>query len=156
MSYPVAALAGACERVVVVCKRGTELPELPGVERWEEPDAPRHPLTGIVYALERAQAPVLVCAADMPFVTPDACQTLLQARATAPVVVAMADGVLQPTFGLYAPAALEQLRAAAPDAPLTRTVEALGPVHVALPAALVRSVNTPDDLAEAEELLSRG
>jgi hypothetical protein len=69
-------------------------------------------------------------------------------------VVAVADGVLQPTFGLYAPAALDVLRAAPADAPLTRTVEGLGPAHVALPPALVRSVNTPDDLAEAERLLS--
>jgi molybdopterin-guanine dinucleotide biosynthesis protein A len=71
----------------------------------------------------------------------------------ATAAVASAAGVLQPTFGVYAPAALPVLRAAAPDAPLTRTVEALGPVRVALPAALVRSVNTPEDLAEAELLL---
>ena len=50
-------------------------------------------------------------------------------------------------------AALEVLRVAPPDAPLTRTVEALDPARVALPAALVRSVNTPEDLAEAEALL---
>ena len=152
-SYPVLALAAVCERVAVVCKRDTELPDLPGTERWDEPDEPRHPLTGIVHALETAGGPVLVCAADMPFVTVDACRTLLQAAGATPAVVATADGVLQPTFGLYAPAALEVLRAAARDAPLTRTVEALDPARVALPAALVRSVNTPEDLAEAEVLL---
>jgi molybdopterin-guanine dinucleotide biosynthesis protein A len=101
-----------------------------------------------------ADGPVLVCAADMPFVTADACRTLLQAAGSAPAVVAAADGVLQPTFGLYAPAALEVLRAAPADAPLTQTVEGLDPVRVALPAALVRSVNTPEDLAEAEALLA--
>ena len=152
-SYPVLALAAVCERVAVVCKRDTELPDLPGTERWDEPDEPRHPLTGIVHALETAGGPVLVCAADMPFVTVDACRTLLQAAGATPAVVATADGVLQPTFGLYAPAALEVLRAAALDAPLTRTIEALDPARVALPAALVRSVNTPEDLAEAEVLL---
>ena len=152
-SYPAAALGAVCERVAVVCKRDTELPDLPGTERWEEPDEPRHPLTGIVHALDTAGGPVLVCAADMPFVTADACRTLLQAAGATPAVVATADGVLQPTFGLYAPAALEVLRSAADDAPLTRTVEALDPVRVALPAALVRSVNTPEDLAEAELLL---
>jgi molybdopterin-guanine dinucleotide biosynthesis protein A len=67
--------------------------------------------------------------------------------------VACADGILQPTLGLYAPAALDVLRAAPADAPLTATVEALDPLRVALPAALVRGVNTPEDLAEAEELL---
>jgi molybdenum cofactor guanylyltransferase len=155
LSYPIAALSGVCDRVVVVCKPDTELPELPGLERWDEPSEPRHPLTGIVYALETAEGPVLVCAADMPFVTPDACRTLLQAAGTTPAVVAVSDGVLQPTFALYAPAALDRMREAPPDAPLTRTVEALDPVHVALPGALVRSVNTAEDLAEAEALLSR-
>jgi molybdenum cofactor guanylyltransferase len=156
VSYPVAALTAVCERVAVVCKSATKLPELEGAERWDEPARPRHPLTGIVHALERAGGPVLVCAADMPFVTPDACRSLLHAvRAGdgSPAVVAVSDGVLQPVFGLYAPAALEDLRAAEPGAPLTRTVEALDPVRVALPPALVRSVNTQEELAEAESLL---
>ncbi len=115
IEYPLAALAGVCERLAVVCKRATRLPELPGAERWEEPDKPRHPLTGIVHALETAGAPVLVCAADMPFVTADACRTLMQGAGGSPAVVATAAGVLQPTFGLYAPAALDELRAAPPD-----------------------------------------
>ena len=154
IEYPLAALAGVCERLAVVCKRATRLPELPFAERWEEPDEPRHPLTGIVHALETARAPVLVCAADMPFVTADACRTLLQGAGGSPAVVATAAGVLQPTFGLYAPAALEALRAAPPDASLTGTVEALEPARVALPPALVRSVNTPEELAEAVALLA--
>jgi molybdopterin-guanine dinucleotide biosynthesis protein A len=153
-SYPAEALAGVCDRVAVVCKRGTTLPDLPGLERWDEPDEPRHPLTGIVHALERAGAPVLVCAADMPFVTADACRTLLGAAGASPAVVATAAGVLQPTLGLYAPAALPALLEAPADAPLTRAVEALHPVRVALPPALVRSVNTPADLAEADTLLA--
>src|SRR5215208_1043262 len=153
-SYPAEALGAGCERVAVVCKRDTELPDLPGTERWEEPDEPRHPLTGIVHALLTAGGPVLVCAADMPFVTADACRTLIQAAGTSPAVVATSEGILQPTLGLYAPAALEVLAAADDDAPLTRTLEALDPVRVALPAALVRSVNTPEDLAEAEALLA--
>lgn len=151
--YPLAALREACERTAVVCKADTALPDLGGAERWDEPELPRHPLTGIVHALERAGAPVLVCAADMPFVTADACRTLMGAAAGSPVVAATAQGVLQPTFALYAPAALEELRLAPDNAPLTRTVEALDPVRVALPPALVRSVNTPEDLAEAEALL---
>jgi molybdenum cofactor guanylyltransferase len=154
IAYPAAALLEVCGRVAVVCKRATALPALAGVERWDEPDEPRHPLTGIVHALETAAAPVLVCAADMPFVTADACRTLMQAAGQGgPAVVASAGGVLQPTFALYAVAALDALRAAPANAPLTATVEALDPLRVALPAALVRSVNTPEDLAEAEQLL---
>jgi len=154
VSYPIAALASVCDRVAVVCKPDTELPELPDSERWDEPDEPSHPLTGIVHALERAGGPVLVCAADMPFVTGDACRTLLAAAGSGgPAVVAVSEGVLQPVFGLYSPAALAGLRQAAEDAPLTATVEALDPARVALPPAIVRSVNTPEDLAEAKNAL---
>jgi molybdenum cofactor guanylyltransferase len=158
VSYPADALGAICERVAVVCKPASELPELPGVERWDEPERPQHPLTGIVHALERADAPVLVCAADMPFVTPDACRTLLEAAGgagPAPAVLAIAGGVLQPVLGLYAPAALGPLREAADGAPLTETVERLEPLRVALPPGIVRSVDTPEDLAEAEAALNR-
>jgi molybdenum cofactor guanylyltransferase len=158
VSYPLAALSQLCDQVAVVCKSSTELPELgEGVERWEEPPQPRHPATGIMHALERAGGPVLVCATDMPFVTADACRSLLSAAGAAagsPAVVAVSGGVLQPVFAMYAPAALDAFRAAAPDAALTATVESLGPVRVALPPAIVRSVDTPEDLAEAEALLA--
>ena len=153
ISYPLAALAPVCESVAVVCKPDTELPDVRPAERWDEPAEPRHPLAGIVHALERAGEPVLVCAADMPFVTADACQTLIRSgRAIA--AVAIAGGVLQPVLGVYAPDALETMRAAAADAPLTATVEALDPVRVALAPALVASVNTPEELAAAEAALA--
>ncbi len=158
VTYPLQALAAVCDRVAVVCKAVTKLPELSEAERWDEPDEPRHPLTGIVHALERAEGPVLVCAADMPFVTADACRTLLHAAGggggRSAAVVAASEGVLQPVFGLYAPTALAPLLSAAPNAPLTATVEELDPVRVALPPSLVRSVNTPQELAEAEALLA--
>ena len=60
------------------------------------------------------------------------------------------------TLGLYAPAALDVLRKAPEGAPLTRTVESLQPARVALPPALLRSVDTLDDLADAEALLAAG
>jgi molybdenum cofactor guanylyltransferase len=155
VSYPLAALGAVCSRVAVVCKSSTVLPDLDGAERWEEPDEPRHPLTGIVFALSEAGGePVFVCAADMPFVTADACRTLLKAPAGALAVVAAADGVLQPTFGVYAPQALDTLRAAAPNTRLTDTVEQLNPARVAFPARLVRSVNTREELADAEKVLA--
>jgi molybdopterin-guanine dinucleotide biosynthesis protein A len=136
-SYPAAALAGVCERVAMVC--GPDVPDLPGTERWE--DEPRGALAAIVHALERAGAPVLVCAAEMPFVTSDACRTLLGAAGSTPAVVAAAHGIVHPTFGLYAPAALEPLREAAPGLSLIRAVEALDPVRVALPPALLRTAD---------------
>jgi molybdenum cofactor guanylyltransferase len=154
-AYPAEALGAVCERVALVCKRDSMLPDLPGTERWDEPDEPRHPLTGIIHALEEAGESVMVCAADMPFITPDACRSLLTApQKSGLAVVAVAEGVLQPTFAIYAPAALDTLHAAPADTPLTKTVEELDPTRVAMPARLVISVNTPEQLAAAEELLA--
>jgi molybdenum cofactor guanylyltransferase len=148
-SYPAATLAEVCDRVAIVAKPGAELPELPGIERWDdEPAEPRHPLTGIIHALERAQGePVLVCAADMPFVKTDALRALAAPGTTA---IAVAGGVLQPVLGLYMPDVLPALRAAEPDTPLTRTVEGLGPELVPVPPEQVRGIDTPEDLANAE------
>ncbi|HEX8051832.1 MAG TPA: NTP transferase domain-containing protein [Thermoleophilaceae bacterium] len=157
IAWPAAALAQACERVVVVAKAVVELPALPGVERWDEPDDGHHPALGIAHALERAGGPVLVCAADMPFVTAEACARVAEALGDGRAAVAVAGGVIQPVFGAYAPDAAAALRAAPPDAALTRTVDALGPVLVEVPAAVVRSVDTEEDLARAEaELGLRG
>src|SRR5687768_11611716 len=87
-----AALSAVCERVTVVCKKDTELPPLNGAERWDEPDEPRHPLTGIVHALEQAGEPVLVCAVDMPWVTGDACRSLAEAAPGGVAAVAVGKG----------------------------------------------------------------
>ncbi len=156
IAYPIEALAAFCDPVAVVCKEDTELPDLDGsTERWVEPREPRHPVMGIIHALERAGAPVLVLAADMPWVTGDACRSLLAGAGggDAPAAVAAAQSEIQPLFGLYAPQALEGLRGAAPDAPLMTTVESLDPVRVALPPPMLRSVNTPEELVEASEAL---
>ena len=157
IAWPAAALAAACERVVVVAKADTELPELPGVERWDEPYPDHHPARGLAYALERAGEPVLVCGADMPFVTAEACRAVAGALGPRPAAVAVAGGRLQPLLGAFGPAALRPLRAAAPDAPLTATVEALDPARVEVPEGAVRSVDTPEDLRRAEaELRAAG
>ena len=140
------ALAQVCEAVAIVCKPETELPDVTGVERWDEPAEPRHPLTGIVHALEQAGGPVLVCAVDMPWVTADACRSLLDAAPGASASVAVGEGEMCPVFAVYAPEALATLRAAPADSPLRETVEALDPARVALPPALLRSVNEPADL----------
>jgi molybdopterin-guanine dinucleotide biosynthesis protein A len=139
-------LAEVCERVALVCKADTEVPAIAGVERWDEPAEPRHPLTGILHALERAGEPVLVCATDMPWVTADACRSLLDAAPGGVAAVATAAGEMCPVFGVYAPDVLTTLRAARADAPLRETVDALDPVRVALPPALLRSVNERSDL----------
>lgn len=161
VSYPLETLAAVCERLAIVCKHDTRLPADVGTaERWDEADEPRHPLNGIVHALERAGEPVLVCAADMPFVTESVCRALIAASAgagsSAPraiATVAVAQGALEPLLALYAPEALATMRAASADAPLRATIATLDPVRVAVPAAVARSVNLREDLdAAAREL----
>jgi molybdopterin-guanine dinucleotide biosynthesis protein A len=160
--HPLATVGAACASVAVVAKRDTALPALPeGVERLVEPEAPRHPLAGIVCALRRADGPVLVCAADMPFVTVEGCRRLLAAAEEArgghraPAAVVAANGAdLEPLFGVYLPAALAALAGAPSDVAVRYAVAALDPVRVQLPAAWLRSVNTPADLAVAERELA--
>jgi molybdopterin-guanine dinucleotide biosynthesis protein A len=154
VAYPVEALGAVCERVVVVAKANTDLPPV-DVERWDEPDEPRHPIAGIVHALKRAGSPILVCAADMPFATPDVLHRIADAlQPGANAAVAFSEGSLEPLLASYAPAALEPLARAPADAPLRRTVEALAPVLIDVPPRVVFNVNTPADLAEAERSIS--
>jgi molybdenum cofactor guanylyltransferase len=154
IAYPLEALGSVCEQVVVVAKLDTELPA--HVERWDEPDDPRHPIAGIRHALEHAGEPILVCAADMPFVTPAEFGRLAtELRPDVSAAVAVCNEQLEPLLAAYAPSALELLAAAASDEPLRRTVESLSPVLVEVDAEVVFNVNTPDDLSEAERRLRR-
>jgi molybdopterin-guanine dinucleotide biosynthesis protein A len=156
ISYPLAALEEVCERVVVVCKRDTQLPPL-DAERWDEPDDPRHPIAGIVHALERAGGAVLVCGADLPFVTPAACGLIAdELRPGMHAAVAFCEGRLQPLLGAYATEALEVLSRAPAGEPLTRTVESLMPIPVDIEPGIVFNVNTREDLAEAERRIRSG
>jgi molybdenum cofactor guanylyltransferase len=170
LSYPVRAMLGAIDHVVVVAKPSTVLPALGDVAVWQEPEHPSHPLVGIAEALRRAAGGwVLVCAGDMPFVTVSLLTSLaslaLASRASgdpgaAPAVVAAsAEGALQPLLGCYGPACLEPLAAAAREAvaPARAVVEALGPIVVPVtdPRALF-NVNSASDLREAEALLASG
>jgi molybdopterin-guanine dinucleotide biosynthesis protein A len=152
IARPLAALGAVCDPVAVVCKPETALPPLPaGVERWDEPPEPRHPVAGIVHALERAGGPVLVCAADMPFVTPAVLRTVARGLPpSGPAAVAIADGVLQPVLAAYGLPALEALGGAPVGAPLTEIVRALDPVTVEVDARVALSIDTPEALTEAE------
>jgi molybdopterin-guanine dinucleotide biosynthesis protein A len=157
IAWPLAALRAGLDEVVVVAKRSTPLPPL-DVEVWLEPEAPCHPRAGLVHALERAGGrAVLACAGDLPFVTPDVVARLLAAPAGgAPALVPRAGGRLQPLLARYEPGALKRLRAAAPDEPLTASVQALGPEVVELPAEAFVNVNTPEELAAAAQRIARG
>jgi molybdopterin-guanine dinucleotide biosynthesis protein A len=154
------ALGPVCDRVALVGKPGSEQPAGEGWEIWDdEPAEPRHPAAGIAHAIERSGGEVLVCAADMPFLTPGDARALVDAAEANPAavaVVAAAEGTLQPVLGVYRAAAVRPLRdAAVRGEPLIRALEALDPVRVELAAAAVRSVDTDDELAAAERELSR-
>jgi molybdopterin-guanine dinucleotide biosynthesis protein A len=141
--------------VAVESKPGAELPSGPW-ELWDdEPAEPRHPAAGIAHALRRARGPVLVCAADMAFVTAAECRRLTEAaKGELQAVVAVADGELQPVFGVYPVDAAGQLAVAAERGePLRRAAEALDPVRVELPAAALRSIDTPEEMAAASRVL---
>jgi molybdopterin-guanine dinucleotide biosynthesis protein A len=160
ISYAVKALLAVPVPVAVVAKPDTVLPALDDAELWTEADEPRHPLVGICHALRMAAGrPVLVCAADLPFVTSESLARLARADpGDAPAVIAMsATGGLQPLLGCYQPAALEVLAPAAASAvaPLRAAVGALGPRHLELADELLFNVNTPEDLERAERRISQ-
>ncbi|HEX8977427.1 MAG TPA: molybdenum cofactor guanylyltransferase [Solirubrobacteraceae bacterium] len=153
-----AATAGqVLAEVWVVAKPDTALPDLPGVSVLREPAEARHPVVGLVAALRAAQGrPVLVCAADMPFVHVDTLRALSE-WPPGETVLATRSGRIEPLLGRYEPSALGALEAAAEaaSAPLREVVGALGPVllEVADPVELF-NVNTPADLARAEAIVA--
>jgi molybdenum cofactor guanylyltransferase len=160
ISYPLDALWRALGTVAVVAKRDSDLPPLPGVTVWIEPDEPRHPLTGIVHALRQAEGrSVLVCATDLPLVGEQLIRRLAEAHpGAAPAVAACVDGRPQPALARYDAAALEQLAAALeqPPRPLSEIVLGIGTdlVEVADAEELL-NVNSPADLLHARAALRR-
>ena len=150
IARPLAAAAAAGLPAVVVAKAATPLPAL-DAPVWTEPAEPVHPLLGIVTALERAGGPVVAVGCDMPFVTAG----LLARLAAGPEAAVRAGGRLAPLPARYEPAWLPALRAAlAAEAPLRATLEGFAPgVLEGDHSELVASVNTPAELAAAEQML---
>jgi molybdopterin-guanine dinucleotide biosynthesis protein A len=150
VAWALAAARDAGLEAVVVAKPGSALPPL-DVPVWPEPEAPAHPLTGIVAALERA-APraIVVLACDMPFVPAG----LIARLAALSALAAAPPGEAFPAR--YAPAALPVLRAGLErEAPLRAVLAELAPVEVPAgggPHALL-GINDPETLARAAALL---
>lgn len=160
IDYPLQTLKAVLDEVAVIAKPDTELPSLPGFTVWIEPAEPRHPLVGIVEALALAgERPVMVCAADLPLVSPALITRILRTDfRRAPAAIASCRGQTQPLLGCYQPAAAALLAAAAQQAeqPVRRAVAALHPLHVEVrdPDELF-NVNSPEDLLVAGGLLER-
>jgi molybdopterin-guanine dinucleotide biosynthesis protein A len=157
ISYPLAALSGALGEVVVLAKADTELPSLPGTTVWIESHQMHHPAIGIVQALALAGGrSVLVCAADLPFVTPELVRELASGDPEPePAVVASARGEMQPLLGCYQPRSAQLLRPG-DERPLREQVAELSPriVEAEDPRELF-NVNAPEDLLQAAAMLDR-
>ena len=158
---PLRAMREARLEAVVVAKPDTRLPPL-DVPVWLEPEEPAHPLTGIVAALEQSGRPVVVCGCDLPFLAPALLAHL--AGRSEPLVVIDVAGRLHPLIGRYAPELMDALRAGRDgQRPLHEIVTELGAVRInepklrryGDPERIVFNVNTPADLARAEEMLRR-
>ncbi len=158
--YPVEAVQQVLNRVAILAKTGTQLPRLSGVAVWIEPESPRHPLVGITQALALSGGrPVLVCAGDLPFVTPELIRRLVKADpGRAPAVVACSEARMQPLLGCYQPRALALLADPAREGTgrLMDTVAAIEPVLLEVddPEELF-DVDSPDDLLLATAMLDR-
>jgi len=165
-----AALAGAGREpgdgpvMAVVAKPGTPLPALGEVALWTEPREPSHPLVGLIRALEGAAGrAVLVCAVDLPFITPGTLRRLATSSAEgAPALLAAHDEIAQPLLGRWEPAALAGLRSALRDGagdplpPMRTVARRLGARLLEIDADELENVNTPQDLARAQaRLISR-
>ena len=147
ISYPLAAFAAAGIETIVVAKLETDLPPLDVVVVTEPPE-PRHPILGLVTALDNAGGgPIVACACDTPFVTP----ALLEELASASTTAAAHDGErVHPLIARYSPGDLTVLREAL-EANLSATgaLESLSPALVKTDPQTTFNVNTSADLAAA-------
>jgi molybdenum cofactor guanylyltransferase len=163
IDHPLAAARGAGLETIVVAKRDTALPPLSEPVVYE-PELPRHPLCGVVAALEhatkRAPAPaVLLLACDMPFLTSPLLRWLAELDGTA---MASVDGRPQPLLARCRPTHLNGLRRALVEQrPLRAAIAELEPrilderelSRFGSPERLCFNVNDEEDLALAESWL---
>lgn len=107
----------------VVARPDSELPPL-REPVLIEPDGPRHPLNGIVAALEHAGEPLVVLPCDTPFLPAELIAEL--ARRRAPFAMPLTPRP-QPLVARYSPGLLPRLRAGlAERAAMTELAETLG------------------------------
>lgn len=126
-------------------------------------------LVGIHTALNYAQAPILVVAWDMPFVTAPLFE-LLRGRAEKSVYATIpesAPGALEPFCAIYTPECLPMIEAqlGADDLRLGHMLELLPSfervsasdvARIGDPARLFFNVNSAEDLAKAEQMETAG
>jgi molybdopterin-guanine dinucleotide biosynthesis protein A len=159
--YPLAAMQAVMDETLILAKPDTKLPGLPGATVWIESDARRHPLFGIIEALSVAGGrPVVVCAADLPFVTPELIGRLaLSDPGSAPATVVRCGELIQPLLGRYEPAAapllVQALQAGEPR--MLDVIAAIGVRYLeASDPEVLFNVNAPEDVLQAAALMDSG
>lgn len=161
ISYSLAAIEEAGLQPLVIAKPDTELPPLrcPVIREDHEP---RHPLCGVLTALELSEpSPLVILSCDMPFV-PAALLAWLAAQPE-PLVAPALDGRILPFPGRYQGSLRAGLEAAlAEESSMHSALSRLSPRLLGTgeltafgdPARICLNVNTASDLAHAEALLS--
>lgn len=163
IEHPLRAAGEAGLEAIVIAKADSTLPPL-DARVVHEPDEPRHPLRGVITALElasqRASAPaVLALACDMPFLTAPLLAWLAGLEGA---VVASLDGRAQPLPSRLPAAARPALeRALAERRSLRAALASLTPRVVGEaelgrfgdPARLCFNVNGPAELRSARQWL---
>jgi molybdenum cofactor guanylyltransferase len=146
---------------LVVAKPDTPLPRV-GARILSEPSEPRHPLTGVLAALNvSAGRGVVALACDMPLVPPRLVKWLAELD-DGPAVCEV-GGILQPLLARYPASCVPQIAASLADGAAARdAARALRPRIIAEPelrrfgdpARIAFNLNTREDLARAEALLA--
>jgi molybdopterin-guanine dinucleotide biosynthesis protein A len=161
----VAALTAACgEAPLLVANAADAATWAPGLRVVADPRPDCGSLGGIYAALTAGEGPVLLAAWDMPFVSVELLEALVAGATSYDVFLPESGGRrgVEPLCGVYGPACVE---------PVVRQLDnedyraigfhrAVRVGHLPLetvsrfgdPATLFFNVNTPDDLAQAEEL----
>jgi molybdenum cofactor guanylyltransferase len=162
ISYPLEAVEAAGLEPLVVAKADSELPPL-GCTVIREDREPRHPLCGILAALEFCGArPLVAVGCDMPFLRPPLLAWL--AASPEPLVAPGLDGRPLPFPGRYHRELRKALeRALAEQRSMGQALAALSPRLLTArelavfgdPDRLCFNVNTSEDLARAEALLDQ-
>lgn len=146
---------GWSERVAVAARS----PEQAGdaaVEIFLDPPGLEGPLAGLASALRAARVPVLTMPCDMPFLPDDLPDRLAAALPGHGAALAASGGHVHPVCGLWRAGAADALDAYAASGrrSLIGFAEAIGHVAVEWPDDPFFNVNSPDDLARAEAMLS--
>lgn len=159
VSYAVAAARAAGLETVVVAKPETELPAL-DVAVMREPEEPRHPLCGVLAALDAGDGDVLALACDMPFLAPALLEWL---AALEGAVVLQAADRLQPLPGRYPAISRDRIAEAVRGGePMGATLASLRARRIGVsdlerfgePARMLFNVNEPVDLRYGERMLA--